>query len=315
MSPSIARGALWRSGVVVLGGLCLASPAHATFSIVACEPETGVCGVAVATHNLAVGNSVPFARYGVGAGVSQFETNACHAPAMLQALKDNVDASGALDAALEAEANCDDGLDKAYRQVALVTASGDFAAHTGNAAGGYAGHLGGEFVSVQGNGLASAAVLEAMLQTFETSDAPLAERLLDALEAGHKAGGQSIGVLSAALRVATPQGWPVDIDLRVDFAHGTAVSELRRLYDASLARQLLFRAARTESENTAAALIARAAVLAPDWDRIQLRAARLASRLGRPRQATVYACRFREINPEWARRLANELDFGACPAP
>lgn len=206
--------------VTALACFAASAPVSATFSIVACEPETGVCGVAVATHNLAVGNSVPFARFGVGAGVSQFETNPCHALA-----------------------------------------------------------------------------------------------IIGALDAGSEAGGQTIGVLSAALVVATPQGWPVDIDLRVDFAHGTAIVKLREIYDANLARQLLFRASRVESEDAAAALIESAAQLAPGWDRIQLRAARLSARMGRAREAAAYACRFQEINPDWAALLSDELELARCEAP
>ncbi|WP_312646884.1 DUF1028 domain-containing protein, partial [Stenotrophomonas sp.] len=53
----------------------VAAPAWATFSIVACN-AAGDCGVAVATHNLAVGGvGVPWAQAKVGAVASQFETN------------------------------------------------------------------------------------------------------------------------------------------------------------------------------------------------------------------------------------------------
>ncbi|PAM38436.1 hypothetical protein CEJ63_26305, partial [Acinetobacter baumannii] len=53
----------------------VAAPAWATFSIAACN-EAGDCGVAVATHNLAVGGvGVPWAQAKVGAVASQFETN------------------------------------------------------------------------------------------------------------------------------------------------------------------------------------------------------------------------------------------------
>ncbi|MEM1438044.1 MAG: DUF1028 domain-containing protein [Pseudomonadota bacterium] len=294
--------------------LALADTARATFSIVVCEPQTGVCGVAVATHNLSVGNSVPFVRYGVGAGVSQLETNACHAPIALAALDEGDNADDALAKALARDAECDDGMGSEFRQVAVVSALGGAAAHTGEEAGAYAGALMGDWISVQGNGLTSEAVLEAMLRSFEDSKGPLAERLLNALAAGQEAGGQSIGVLSAALRVATEDGWPADTDIRVDFAQGTAIDELRTIYDAGLARQLLNRAARSPSSESSRLLIEKAARLAPDWDRVQLRAARLSRAAGRAKLAQAYACRFRALNPVWADMLADEFIFNAFGA-
>ena len=192
---------------------------------------------------------------------------------------------------------------------------GDAAAFTGEEAGDYASHNSGPFFSVQGNGLASALVLKGMAASFKKSNGPLADRLLDALDAGHKAGGQTIGVLSAALLMATPHGWPVDIDLRVDFAHGTAIAELRTLYDANLARQLLFRAERAESDESARELITRAVRLAPDWDRVMPQAARLTAKLGDDDEAQGYACRFHQLNPAWSALLSDEFDFTRCTIP
>jgi hypothetical protein len=60
--------------------LTWANGARATYSIVACDAKTRECGVAVQTNNLAVGASVPWARAGVGAVASQFETNPRYGP-------------------------------------------------------------------------------------------------------------------------------------------------------------------------------------------------------------------------------------------
>src|SRR5580658_5533785 len=57
-----------------------ASSVRATYSIIACDAKTRACGVAVQTNNLAVGASVPYAQAGVGALVSQFETNPNYGP-------------------------------------------------------------------------------------------------------------------------------------------------------------------------------------------------------------------------------------------
>ncbi|MEL7311291.1 MAG: DUF1028 domain-containing protein [Pseudomonadota bacterium] len=304
-----------RAWIVRLSALSIFVPATAlaTFSIAACDAETGACGVAVATHNLAVGNSVPFAVSELGAGVSQFETNPQHATVIVESLRAGSAAKDAISEALDRDSEFPDGLGAAYRQLGVVRFSGDATAYTGSEAGGYAGHQTTRFASVQGNGLASEDVLTSMLDRFEHSEGPLAERLLGALEAGYAAGGQTIGVTSAALLVATPQGWPVDIDLRVDFAPGTAIVDLRQMLDATTARTLLFRARRSNNPEEAKDFALQSTRLAPTWDRIWLGAAQLAARLGDDETARANFRRFAELNPVWAERLAPEFEASLQP--
>lgn len=300
--------------ILLIGSISLPAPkAHATFSIVACDADTQQCGVAVATHNLAVGDGVPFARFGLGAGVSQFETNACHEPAAWSQLKQDGNADKALVEALDRDSACEDGLDSAFRQIGIVSINGSAAAHTGREAAEFSGHQTRRHVSVQGNGLTSEAVLEAMLSHYLHAKGPLPERLLGALEAAYAAGGQTIGVTSAALLVATQEGWPVDTDLRVDFAPGLAIEQLRAQYDAAYARQLINRARRSQSAEQKAQLASEALQRAPHWDRIWLSAARLSAQDGHHDRALQRACRFAAINPAWTQLLADEFDFSSCP--
>ncbi len=163
---------------LLLAGAMLVPTAEATFSITACEAESGHCGVAIATNNLAVGHGVPFAVAGIGAGVSQFETNPCQAPAALRALHAGKSAQVALDAALDATEDCADGYTVEHRQTAVVAMAGSTAAHTGKQAGTFAGERRGERVVVAGNGLVGGQVLDAMWHRYRTSSGPLAERLL-----------------------------------------------------------------------------------------------------------------------------------------
>jgi uncharacterized Ntn-hydrolase superfamily protein len=80
-----------------------------------------------------------------------------------------------------------------------------------------------------GNILASALVPPAMLRGFQSDpSAPLAERLLHALEEGLAAGGEPIPVRSAHLQVVEHESFPL-IDLRVDW-HDTPIAELRTLW-------------------------------------------------------------------------------------
>jgi uncharacterized Ntn-hydrolase superfamily protein len=83
-------------------------------------------------------------------------------------------------------------------------------------------------------------VVERTLVRFqETEGRPLAERLIDALDAGEAAGGDSRGRQSAALKIYTTERWP-ELDIRVD-DHVDPLPELRRLYRKSLERFAVFR--------------------------------------------------------------------------
>jgi len=158
-----------RFAIITLLALSWQQYAYATFSIVACDQDTGQCGVAIATHNLAVGHGAPFAVANLGAGVSQFETNPCHAKAIIGSLKVGSNAETAIKSALAAENNCPDGVDETFRQIGVVSFSGTANAYTGSKANNYAGQRADGFVSVQGNGLASDAVLDAMWDCFHST--------------------------------------------------------------------------------------------------------------------------------------------------
>lgn len=166
-----------------------ASPAWATFSIVACDSGRN-CGAAVATNNLAVGATVIYAQAGVGAVASQFETNPSCGPQGLGLLATGQSA----DSALRELLGTDDGFegqDVSFRQVGVVGPRGDGAAFSGAEAlsSGWFGELTGPGYSIQGNGLTGPEVLEAMRFRFLAAEGSLAERLISALEAGEAAGG------------------------------------------------------------------------------------------------------------------------------
>ena len=80
-----------------------------------------------------------------------------------------------------------------------------------------------------GNILANALVPPAMLRAFQADpSAPLAERLLHALEEGLAAGGEPVPVRSAHLLLVERESFPL-VDLRVDW-HDTPIAELRALW-------------------------------------------------------------------------------------
>lgn len=203
-------------------------PNIATFSIVAHDRATGDLGIAVQSKFLAVGAVVPWAQAGAGAIATQALANFSYGPHGLELLRQGADAETVL-AELLAE---DD--QREQRQVGIVDQNGHAAAHTGSACHHWAGHLIGEEFTCQGNILAGPAVLEAMAESFRADTAgELAERLVAALDAGQRAGGDRRGRQSAALYVARAGGsyggvGDRYIDLRVD-DHPDPIQELSRL--------------------------------------------------------------------------------------
>lgn len=198
-----------------------------TFSIVARDPANGDLGVAVASKFLAVGSVVPWARAGAGAVATQALANISYGPRGLELLAAGAPAEQAL-AALLADDN-----QREHRQVGLVDARGGAAAHTGTACMDWAGHVVGAGFTVQGNILTGPQVVESIAAAFRAATGELAERLLAALYAGDRAGGDARGRQSAALYVARAggsYGGLLDryIDLRVD-DHLDPVPELARL--------------------------------------------------------------------------------------
>ncbi len=127
------------------------------------------------------------------------------------------------------------GWPKAGRQLAVMNARGDVAAHTGPKASEWAGHETGEHYSAQGNILAGEAVVDGMAAAFEKAEGHLSLRLLAALEAGQAAGGDTRGMQSAAMLVVKKGAgvWlnnDVVLRLQVD-DHPEPIRELRRLVE------------------------------------------------------------------------------------
>ncbi len=199
----------------------------ATYSIVARDPATGELGVAVQSHWFSVGAIVPWAEAGVGAVATQSFVEPSYGPLGLELMRTGRTASQALVGLLAAGPYPD------VRQVAMIDANGDVAAHTGDDAIIAAGHIVGENFSVQANLMEHATVWPAMADAFRNAEGDLAARMMAALEAAQTAGGDIRGRQSAALLVvsgeSTGQPWADRIfDLRVE-DHPRPLEELSRL--------------------------------------------------------------------------------------
>jgi uncharacterized Ntn-hydrolase superfamily protein len=198
-----------------------------TYSIVARDEETGHLGVAVQSHWFSVGSVVTWAEAGVGAVATQAHADPAYGPRGLALMRAGVDAATALGALTSADELRD------RRQVAFVDAAGRAAAHTGSRCIADAGHIVDGTVSVQANMMRSALVWPAMLKAYHGASGTFPERLLAALEAAERAGGDLRGRQSAAMLIvaatSSGQSWQdVVLDLRVDDSR-EPLAELRRL--------------------------------------------------------------------------------------
>lgn len=186
-----------------------------TYSIVARDTTTGEMGVATQSQAFAVGSGVPFALPGQGVIASQSMGEPMYGQIGLDLLRGGFTAQEVLTALRSVDPNPE------LRQVAVLAVTGDLAAYTGEACVAEAGHMVGEGCVALGNMVAGPQVWESMVATFETSEGPLAQRLLLALHAGEDSGGDLRGRRSAAVFVvrASTTGRPwrdTVVDLRVD---------------------------------------------------------------------------------------------------
>jgi uncharacterized Ntn-hydrolase superfamily protein len=207
----------------------MASAVVSTYSICACDLEARQWGVAVQSKFLAVGSVVPWGEPLVGAIATQAYANPRYGPDGLRLLRERLPAEEVVARLTDA----DD--DRAQRQLGIVDGAGRGASFTGAECHEWAGGRIGSGYAAQGNILVSAATVEALAETFEATEGnPLAERLLDCLDAAQAAGGDRRGQQSAALLVVGPdQGYAglsdVFVDLRVD-ERDRPLDELRRIF-------------------------------------------------------------------------------------
>jgi len=206
-----------------------------TFSIVAYDPVAKEWGCGVASKVIAVGSIVPWAKTGVGAVATQAQSNRDFGPDGLSLLAKSMSAHEVLAKLKESDPNIE------VRQVGVIDAKGSAVAFTGAKCISWAGHKVGKNYACQGNLLAGEAVINEMAKAFEEAKGTLPWKLMAALEAGDKAGGDKRGKQSAAILVVGDKtggrGGVADryIDLRVD-EHTEPVSELARILAMKLKR-------------------------------------------------------------------------------
>ena len=283
-----------------------------TYSIVACELETGQLGVAVQTFNLATGTYVPFAAPGIGAVATQALVERSYGPKGLDLIREGKTAQDALAYLLELDPKHD------FRQVSIVDYRGNVAIHTGKRCFPEAGYYVGDCFSTQANMMRFSGVWNAMAEAYQGAKGDLASRLLIALDAAEAAGGDLRGKQSAALLVVSDESdFPI-VDLRVDH-HPEPLLELKRL----LRLHRAYTAERMIADLVSAGDIEKASILLDqikDWAYDEpylqyLRALHLAGHLDRVNVAVPILKDLINESPIWGeylRREANIDNFG-CP--
>jgi uncharacterized Ntn-hydrolase superfamily protein len=205
-------------------------PLFSTFSLVAYDPDAQEWGVVVTSKVPSLRNIVPWARAGVGAVATQATTNRSFGPDGLAWLAKGKSPEEIGKIFQEADTRID------VRQFGIVNAKGNSFAFTGKKCGEWAGHKTGKNYACQGNILVGEAVVNDTAKTFEEAKGPLALRLMAALEAGQKAGGDKRmnKIQSSAMIIVhdntAGKGDAADyvVDLKVDKSE-SPVEDLRKL--------------------------------------------------------------------------------------
>ena len=193
-----------------------------TFSIIGRCERTGMFGIAISTSEMAVGSRCIHVAPGVGAVISQASSNPRLGHLGLNLLRQGFSAPRVVD-----EIAATDQFPE-RRQLGALDQTGRAAARTGSGNKPWAGHRTADNVVAAANNVVGAGVADAMFETFTTTrQLPLWERLLQALEAGKRAGGEPHGEKSGGVYVVDREPFAI-VDLRVDL-HPEPVAELRRL--------------------------------------------------------------------------------------
>jgi uncharacterized Ntn-hydrolase superfamily protein len=216
-------------------------PFASTFSIVAIDFENGDVGVAVQSKFPNVRPVVPWAEAGVGAVATQSLVNVSFGPKGLTLMRNGATAEEALKILVQNDST------KQSRQAGIIDAKGNSASWTGTEcfdwAGGVTGEtwggkgvlIAGKGFAAQGNILVGKATVEAIANTFQTTKGSLADRLVAAIVAGGKAGGDRRGEESAALLVKRAgAGYDGTTDDLIDISiydNPKPLVELQRLYN------------------------------------------------------------------------------------
>jgi uncharacterized Ntn-hydrolase superfamily protein len=287
-----------------------------TYSIVARDPATSELGIAVQSRHFAAGRVVPWIEAGVGAIAWQAFASPVYGHEGLRLLRSGMAPQAVLDKLLSED------LGQAQRQVAIIDVQGRVAVHTGARCVAAAGHAIGTNCCAQANMMARDTVWQAMVRAFESAGGELADRLVVAMEAAEREGGDVRGKQAAALIVVSGKASGVprldhSVDLRVD-DHADPVAEIKRLLSYSRAHQRASRATGKASANDfpgALADLDACCASYPEEPEFLFRRAMVLLALGRIDEGRSTLQRAYKIHPGSSELLLRFADAGVIPVP
>jgi uncharacterized Ntn-hydrolase superfamily protein len=198
-----------------------------TFSIVAIDKKEKEVGFAIASCAWNSGICC-HAEAEKGAIASQAQGNLKFFSVFFEQLEENK----TLEQIMEHFKEIDEGIEN--RQIGLITFTGKTLAFTGQKCNYWAGHKTGKDYACQGNILVGPEVIDEMVLAFENTKGSLMDRLLAAMQAGEKVGGDARGKQSARLAIKKiGAGFTNDntvIDITIE-DHDEPVQELSRIID------------------------------------------------------------------------------------
>jgi uncharacterized Ntn-hydrolase superfamily protein len=285
-----------------------------TYSIIGRDAETGELGVILQSYYYGCAPRTLLAAPGIGIVVMQMVPEMSYGTKGLESM-----AAGRYPSdILEEIAVADPG--RALRQVAMMNSRGDAAGITGAGCIPESGHLLGENCCAQGAMVQSEKVWTAMVRTFENSTGLLAERLVDAMGAGEKEGGDIRGRRAAAMLVVAGAHHPSwvqsrPIDIRVD-DHPDPLSEVERHLELQRhmgAVELAFERALGGDLQGSIDDYAQIAKAAPDDPDVTMRYAIVLAKAGNISGAREQLVRMTRIHRGWAEATGRLVAAGLLP--
>ena len=198
-----------------------------SLSIIAFDLENNQLGGGLLTHTFGACQGIIYIEPGVGVAVGQAASNPFYGFAGLAMMRLGRTPTEVLESIIGS------GNEAERQQVAMVDVQGNVAAYTGSKCSPAAGHKTGNHYSCQANLMLRDTVWEKMAEAFESSAGELVDRLMSAMEAGEKEGGDSRGARCALVKVynAEPPKRPwshLVYDFRI-YDHPEPLTELPRL--------------------------------------------------------------------------------------
>ena len=194
-----------------------------TFSLVARCVDTGMFGMAISSSSPAVAARCAHARAGVGAVASQNITDPALGPEVLNRMEGGLSAPLAIAAVVAATPHID------FRQLLAVDAQGRTAIHSGRQVLGVWGEAQAANVAAGGNLLASDRIPQVLVDAFAAARGVLGDRLMAAMQAALRAGGEAGPVHSAGLLIVDRLSWPI-VDLRCDWTEDCPIAAVEQAW-------------------------------------------------------------------------------------